>query len=169
MHKGFTSSTLKTDQYLWPSKELTISVEEIESRINFLMYKIPLKYLFAVRYKNVEKMFFALKDLNKQIAIYSDYPIDEKLLALQLQADWHFCSTDDEIRQLKPSGKAIEVICEKTKFNKEETILIGDREDTDGESARQAGITFLKVDVLQARKGKFYKHMLQTITTKNGR
>ena len=164
-HKGYRSQTLETDQYEWTAQELNVSVDKVNNLIVNVMHKLPLRLLPKARYRNIDKVFNALKDKNKAIAIYSDYPVKEKLNALDLEADGLFCSTDPDIKQLKPSGKAIGEICKHMKTPREQTILIGDRDDTDGESARQAGIFFLKVDVQQARKGLFYANLLQMINS----
>jgi HAD superfamily hydrolase (TIGR01549 family) len=112
-------------------------------------------------------VFSALKEKKIATAIYSDYPVHEKLEALGIEADAEFCSTDKAILQLKPSGKAIDIICKNMRIPKHEAILIGDREDTDGESARAAKVAFLKVDPMQARKGRFYTNILQMINSNN--
>jgi FMN phosphatase YigB (HAD superfamily) len=167
-HKGYTSPSLESDQYQWCAKELNIPVEKVQPRIQEYMHEFPLKFLLKARYPNIDKVFDIIKEQNNSLAIYSDYHAKEKLDALQLKADGLFCSTDKEIQQLKPSGKAIDVICNTMNISKGETLLIGDRDDTDGESAKQAGISFLKVDVRQARTGQFYTNLLQMINTNNG-
>lgn len=167
IHKGYTSPTLESDQYEWCSKELNIPVRKVEDRIKEFMHKLPLKFLFNTRYRNIDLVFDKLKEKNITIAVYSDYPVKEKLDVLGLKADELICSSDEGIQQLKPSGKAIDKICRKMNTSKEKAILIGDRDDTDGESARIAGIAFLKVDLQQARNGQFYANLLQMINTTN--
>jgi FMN phosphatase YigB (HAD superfamily) len=167
-HKGYASPTLESDQYNWCAEELKIPAEKVENRIKRFMLKLPIKYLLRTRYRNIDKVFDALKKQNIAITIYSDFPVREKLEALHLKADGLFCATDKEIQQLKPSANAIDIICKQMNISKEETIMIGDRDDTDGESARLAGISFLKVDVRQARSGQFYTNLLQMIKTNNG-
>jgi FMN phosphatase YigB (HAD superfamily) len=166
-HKGYSSPTLETDQYQWCAEELSIPAEKVESRIQEFMHQLPLSFLLKTRYQHIDKVFDTLKEQNIALAIYSDYHVKEKLDALQLKAEGLFCSTDKEIQQLKPSAKAIDVICNSMNIAKNETILIGDRDDTDGESARLAGISFLKVDVRQARSGRFYANLLQLIKINN--
>lgn len=167
-HKGHASKTLEVDQYHWCAEELKLPVEKVENRIKEFMHIWPLRYLLACRYPNIDKVFTVLKEQGTAIAVYSDYPISKKINALELEADALFCSTDNDIQQFKPSGSAIDLICKQMKISKDETILVGDREDTDGESARQAEVSFLKVDIRQAREGQFYTNLLQMIKTNNG-
>jgi len=162
-HKGFRSLTIEKDQYLWCAEELNEPVDRVRTCIRENMHLRPLKHLYKARYPAVEDVFDILKKQKKSIAIYSDHPIKEKMVALCLTADAYFCSTDEELLQLKPSGKAIETICKRMLVPKKESILIGDRDDTDRESAIQAGIAFLKVNIPEARSGKFYTNLFQTI------
>jgi putative hydrolase of the HAD superfamily len=166
-HKGYSSPFLEKEQFHWCSEELGIPVEKVENTIQYLMQKLPLRFLLRARYKGIDSVFDWLRSNRIAIVIYSDYPVEEKLNILQLKADAVFCSTDAEIHQFKPSGKAIEVICHKMKIRKEAALLVGDREDTDGETARLAGIQFLHVDVQQARRGLFYTNLLRTLKKKN--
>ena len=168
-HKGYSSFAIEKEQYQWCADELKIPVQKVEVCILKYMYKLPLKFILSARYPNIEKVFNAIKELNFSIAIYSDYPVQEKLDALHLEADVLFNSIDNDPHQLKPSGKAVDFICSKMNISRDEALLIGDREDTDGESARLAGVPFLKVDVQQARNGQFYTNFLQKITTSHGR
>ena len=168
LHKGCTSPTLEADQYQWCETELNIPAQKIRNSIENYMYSLPLRYLHGARHLNIDKVFDSLREDQRKIAIYSDYPVKEKLKALKLKADALFCSTDEGIQQLKPSGNAVKRICRQLGIPESETLLIGDRDDTDGQSARLAGVPFLKVDIQQARKGKFYANMLQMIKTSHG-
>ena len=167
-HKGFSSPSLEKEQYQWCANDLKIPVQQVEACILKYMYKLPLRFILRTRYPQINKVFEALKNLSFSMAIYSDYPVKEKMAALQLKADACFNSTDRDLLQLKPSGKAVKYICNKMGIPREKALLIGDREDTDGESARLAGVTFVKVDVQQARSGEFYTNLLQKIETSHG-
>ncbi len=167
-HKGYASKTLEADQYHWCAEELKLPVEKVKNQIKEFMHILPLRYLLACRYPYVDQVFAALKEQGTAIAVYSDYPVHSKINALELKADAEFCSTDKDIQQFKPSGNAIDFICRKMNIAKDETILIGDREDTDGESAKQAEVSFLKVDIRQAREGQFYINLLQLIKINHG-
>ena len=76
-----------------------------------------------------------------------------------ISVDKTFYSTGNNILQLKPSKKALLEICKLFQCNIKHTLFIGDREDTDGESARMAGMQFLRVNIRLARKGVFYSNL----------
>ena len=164
-HKGWSSLTLETDQFDWCSKKLGLPVDIVKNAIDKFMYELPLGFLKSTLYKDVDVFFNILKSKGYKIAIYSDYPVDEKLKALGLVADKAFCSTDQNISCLKPNKTALQTICQYFGCTNEEAICFGDRDDTDGESAIMAGIKFVKVDIAKARKGKFYKMLIYQIQT----
>jgi HAD superfamily hydrolase (TIGR01549 family) len=104
---------------------------------------------------------------NKKIIIYSDYPVEAKLKALELPSDKNYCSLRKEIGQLKPGRKALDLICSDFGCSAEKAVYFGDRDETDGAGARMAGITFIKVVTREARSGNFYKKLLNHFTGRN--
>jgi FMN phosphatase YigB (HAD superfamily) len=156
MHKGCSSLTLDSDQYSWSSEELGIPVSKVRDIVEEFIFILPLKFLKDSIYKGVENFLVNLRAKGFKVAIYSDYPVDEKLDAMGLSADKTFCSTDNFIHSLKPNGDALLSICKYFNCDKEQAIYFGDREDTDGESAKMAGIKFMKVDIAKARSGEFF-------------
>jgi HAD superfamily hydrolase (TIGR01549 family) len=165
-HKGYSSRNLEADQFNWSSSELNLPVKRIQITIEEFIYNLPLKFIRSAAYKGAGEFISNLMNNGYKVAIYSDYPADEKLAALGISADKTFCSTDKTINCLKPNKKGLINICQFFDCDITEAIFIGDRVDTDGESAKMAGIKFLKVDKSKARSGKFYKMLVQQISTK---
>jgi HAD superfamily hydrolase (TIGR01549 family) len=166
-HKSYASPTIEQDQFSWCASVLGISVERVRKSIGFWMYKFPLSYLIKARYPHVEEFFSILVQQGKKIIVYSDFQVDEKLKALGLDANRFFCATDPEILQLKPSGKALLRICQIQGCSVDEAIFIGDRDDTDGESAREAGMNYLIIDSTSAREGKYYQSLMNQFSKNN--
>jgi len=162
-HKGYSSQNLEADQYKWSSSELDLPVKRIQITIEEYIYNLPLKFIKSAVYKDVGEFISMLMNNDYKVAIYSDYPVDKKLAALGILADKTFCSTDKTINCLKPNKKGLLNICQYFDCDITETIYIGDRVDTDGESAKMAGIKFLKVDITKARNGKYFKKLLKQI------
>lgn len=153
---GYTSPDIENAQYEWVAKALDIPAPKVKQVIEYWMLVYPLQHLLKARYPGVEAFFRMLRQHRKHIVIYSDFPVEKKLAALELEADKTFCSTESTISQLKPSRKGVEMICEDLGCTPRRTVYFGDREDTDGESARMAGVEFIRIDPAQARRGKFY-------------
>lgn len=166
-HKGYHSASLHEDQYTWCIKRTRVPAERIRKTIDKLMIRMPLKLLKGARYPYVISFINALRNSGFKIAVYSDYPVDEKLSVLEIVADKTFCSTEEKIAQLKPSKDGLILICKTFRLNINQALYIGDREDTDGESARMAGMPFLKVNTKLARKGTFYSNLIKLL--KNGK
>ena len=163
MHKAYTSPALESEQYEWVADKLKVPPETVAKTIDKWMGDFPLNYLRSCRYTGIDLCFNELKKKQKKIAVYSDYPADEKLKALDLVAHAAFCSTDKQISQLKPGKKGLTYICSQFNIAPEKTIFIGDRTDTDGESAKLAGTDFLKVNVHEASGGIFFMRLLNQL------
>ena len=79
------------------------------------------------------------------IILWSDYPTDKKSMRLNLHPDLSICSEDPRIRFAKPSDEGLLYITKSLKLEKNEVILIGDRDDRDGKAASTAGIDYYKI------------------------
>ena len=80
-------------------------------------------------------------------AVFSDYRcVAEKLEAIGLNPDmFDYLEAAPELGGLKPNRQLFLHLVEVIGVKPEEALFIGDREDTDGNGARAAGIKFLKV------------------------
>ena len=75
----------------------------------------------------------------------SDYPTERKLKALNMETVLSFSSLDSCIDRLKPDPKGLLHICRCWKLLPGECLVIGDRDDRDGEAARRAGMNYIIV------------------------
>jgi len=166
LHKGAQSNNLESDQYKWCANVSGIPEERIKKVVERYMYNFPLKYLEKYTYPGVKPVFKFLNKNNYKIAVYSDFPIEEKLAAMNLKAHMTLYSTHASVGHFKPNKSGLLKICQTLGVPVEEAIFIGDRDDTDGESARMAGMSFLLVNINEARKGIFYKKFLNVIASK---
>jgi putative hydrolase of the HAD superfamily len=162
-HKGCSSASLEEDQFGWCVEKTGMPVKKIKETVEKLMFNLPLRLLKKALYPNVVSFIDLLRQNAIKTAVYSDYPVVEKLSALGIKVDRTFCSTHKNIAQLKPSKKGLDTICEVFKCDTNKAVYIGDREDTDGESARMAGVSFIKVHSKQARKGIFYGNLINLV------
>lgn len=160
-NKGISVPSLEKLQYEWCAREIMIAPTEVKQVINRWMYEYPLQILKDARYPGVEFVFKTLRSRGKKIVVYSDYPVEKKLEALGLFSDRNYCSTDTLIEELKPCQKALKLVCRDFSTEPQKLVYIGDRENTDGESARKTGVRFIRVDPRAARKGIFYNNFLK--------
>jgi FMN phosphatase YigB (HAD superfamily) len=163
LHKGFHSPGLISDQYQWCALELKLPAEKVRKVVEEYMYHFPLKFLKKYMYPGAAELLVRLKKEKYLIAVYSDFPVDDKLKAMGITADFTLYSAHEPVCCMKPTKTGLQHICRQLNVPPENSIYIGDRNDTDGESARMAGIKFLLVDVNKARQGIFYKSILNNI------
>ena len=130
-------------QYEQAAGKAGLPAEEAERIVRRWMRELPLKILVKYRDERIATMFGRLKDKGILRIVYSDYPADEKIKALKLEADYIFCSEDSEINSLKPDPKGVRIIMKETGLTAEELFMIGDSGKKDGKAASDAGIDCL--------------------------
>jgi len=136
-------------QFEWGSKASNVSAEKVRQVVQHWMFTRALYHLEACCYPGVRELFFRLKDKSISVGIFSDYPAQDKLMALSLEVDVMVSATDEEVDRLKPDPKGLIVAASKLKTPLKECLFIGDRDDKDGECARRAGMPYL---ILNRRK-----------------
>lgn len=167
LHKGFHSPTLITDQYEWCAGDLKVSSEKIRKVVEYYMFLFPLKFLKRYMYPGAIDLINWLRKEKYLVAVYSDFPVDDKLEAMGIRADFTLYSAHKPVCCMKPTKTGLQHICRQLNISPENAIYIGDREDTDGESARMAGIKFLLIDIVKAQRGIFYSSILNNIKSQN--
>ena len=130
-------------QYLETAARHRCAADAVRALATEWMEARPLPWLAACRYPHLDRLFAALRARGKRIAVFSDYPAQAKLAALQLQAEPVVCATDPGIARLKPDPLGLRVILEQTGAAAGRTLMIGDRFDRDAAAARAAGMATL--------------------------
>lgn len=163
LHKGIYSPTLLTDQYKWCADILKVPDEKVRLVVEYYMYIFPLRFLNRYLYPGAKELLTWLRENNIKVAVYSDFPVDNKLEALDVKADATLYSADEPVCCMKPTKTGLLHLCYKFNIAPENAIYIGDREDTDGESAAMTGMKFILIDTEKARSGIFYPSLLNDI------
>lgn len=93
------------------------------------------------------EMLQALRDRGVRIFLYSDYGHEtEKIEALQIPENlFDGIVSAAKMGGLKPCQASMQRLMQQFGLESETTLYVGDREDTDGESARSVGMTFYNV------------------------
>ena len=133
---------LESQQYRWASARSGVSPERVREVVEEWLLKRPLPYLFDCRYPAIDEFLNLLRKRGIIIAFFSDYPIKDKLAALQLSSDVSVVTTDPRIGRLKPDPKGALYIAQTVGVMPKECVVIGDRDDRDGEVARRAGMWY---------------------------
>lgn len=130
-------------QYRRPAESLGIETEEMRRIVADWMLRRPLAHLRLCRYANLADFLTALRAKEKTVAVLSDYPAADKLEALGLEVDLAASAVDAQIDRLKPHPRGLEWLLEAAGVEPQQAVLIGDRDDRDGECARRAGVGYL--------------------------
>lgn len=130
-------------QYERPAASLGIRPEEVAAVVADWIEKRPLKHLLRCRFAAVDEVFDSLRGSGRQVGVFSDYPVRDKLRALGLTADFIAAATEPEIDRLKPHPAGLESLMSAAGVKPAQCLMIGDREDRDGACARNAGVRYL--------------------------
>ncbi len=141
-------------QYARPAEALGLQPAEVQRVVETWMLERPLRYLRRCRFPAVDRFMGRLREGGKILAALSDYPTRRKLEALELRVDLQVSALDPEVDRLKPHPRGLERALELAGVTPGEALLIGDREDRDGECARRASVPYL----IKARRATSREH-----------
>ena len=130
-------------QYRRPAERLGLTAEQIEQTVSPWIHQRPLRHLAPLRIPGIRRFFGRLRSAGTKIAVYSDYPAATKLEALGLDADLVVTATDAAVDRLKPHTAGLEMLLRKLELEPGECVLIGDRDERDGEVARRLRMPYL--------------------------
>lgn len=152
-------------QYNWVAEATQLNIALVRAVVEEWMFAKPLKHLTACQYPGVHIFFQKLKERRIMIGIFSDYPAKQKLTAMALEADFYVCSTDQDVRRLKPDPKGLLKCCKEMRVDPMKTLYIGDRDDLDGACARAADIHYCIIPKSYCKVKRFYRHLSEVITS----
>jgi phosphoglycolate phosphatase/putative hydrolase of the HAD superfamily len=87
-----------------------------------------------------------------RVAVLSDYPTEAKLTALGIAVDAQFCTAEPPIAARKPAQDGIAWVLRHFGVAPGRALMVGDRDDKDGASARAAGVD--AVILPRSRRGR---------------
>lgn len=127
--------SLDDRQYEYVAGKKNVSAARVKKAVEFFILEAPLKLLPAYRDEKLAQIISELRNKGIKVIVYSDYPVDNKLDALDIKADACFTSADKEIGCMKPDPKGLDYILKTFNMSSEEAIMIGDRYEKDGLAA----------------------------------
>lgn len=105
------------------------------------MEKQPLDLIAKAIYPGLTQFLAKAKQHGIKLAVVSDYPAEEKLRVLGIDA--YFCcvisSSDPRVRRFKPAPDGIRAVLRELEVDPSHAIYIGDRPEVDAEAAKLAG------------------------------
>lgn len=133
---GKTDIDFVREQYALPGHDPAA----VRAAVADWMERRPLPLLAAYRARGVANLFTRLSATHA-LAVHSDYPALNKLMALGLTA--HFIVGAEDVGRLKPDPAGLHWLMSAVGTDASRTLMIGDRDDRDGEAARRAGVRAL--------------------------
>lgn len=107
--------------------------------------KRPLKLINFFRRRKFINFIKMLQAGGAKIIVYSDYPVNKKLAAINFAPERAFYSGDKLISCMKPDERGLINIINLIKIKKREILYIGDRYDRDGLCAKSAGVDYIDI------------------------
>lgn len=130
-------------QYELTAGEIDRSEEDVQRIIEEWMFERPLKYLCYTADTKLLAWVGKWKRAGKKVVVYSDYPVRRKCEILKVEADALFSSDEMNIGEMKPSVKALEVICGEFGIEPNDILVVGDRMSKDGKMAETFGCEYV--------------------------
>ncbi len=132
-------------QYEKTAERLGLPARRIEAVVEEWILRRPLRHAAACRRPGARRLFAELRDSGRRIGVWSDYPATGKLEAMDLAADAVVCATDPEVDRLKPRPEGLVRLLGILGVAPGEALVIGDRDERDGEAARRLGCPYLLI------------------------
>lgn len=152
-------------QYRRAAAALGMEPPALRQQLEVWLLERPLKHLRRCRYDSVDRFFAALAQRGRTIAVLSDYPARDKLSALGLEADIVVSAVDPEVDRLKPHPAGLERVLSLARLSPQDGLLIGDRDDRDGESARRIGMPYLLKSASAPPGGAFFADFSELLSS----
>lgn len=125
-----------------------VSVADLEALVQKWMIDRPGKWLSLFRRSSLLRQIEQYRAQGGQTALVSDYPASRKLQALNARDLFHVVVANGEPQgpqRLKPWPDGYQLAAERLGVPANACLVIGDRDDADGEAANRAGMAFRKI------------------------
>ena len=147
VHEAFSSdecANLEQALVSEVARRMSVPQTRVSEIIQEWLFERPLKHLPSVRFHEVATVIEELKASGVRVAFLSDhYPVG-KLKALSLDSGAAYYSTRSDLSCLKPNPKLLLTILTEQGARPGECVVVGDRDDRDGEIARRTGVHFVR-------------------------
>ena len=121
------------------------------------MYRRPLRAVYKSRDRQLLAFLKKQQKKGYHVYLYSDYPLEDKSRVLELKADGLYYPDNVRFSYLKPDPEGLTFILGENHLKKEDVLMIGDREEKDGQCAAAAGTDCLILRSRSAARKKQYR------------
>jgi len=136
------SGDIASAQLLLAAARVGVSAETIAPCVARWMEQEPLPFLASSIRKGILELLQQAKRCGLRLAALSDYPAQQKLVAMGLASFFDVVVTaqDPEVQRFKPDPQGLQITLRRLEVGNDEAVYIGDRADVDGAAAVRAGI-----------------------------
>lgn len=113
------------------------------------MFEVPLDLIRRYAYKELTAFINHQHMNGKKVAVYSDYPAEDKVKAAGLECDVFFISNCGGLTEQKPSPSDAGLILDTMELSPASILYIGDREDKDKASADLMKVRYCDVSFVR--------------------
>lgn len=127
------------------AKRCQLPPEALEAKVREWMIRRPCRWLPRFRRGPLIEEIKSFRSSGGRSALVSDYPARDKLAALQASELFDAVVANGEAggpTHLKPNPAGYLAAARELDVSPSECLVIGDRDDADGEAARRAGMDF---------------------------
>ncbi len=127
------------------AEQFGTTAEHVRSTVQYWMVQRPLKWLRLFRRRQLIAEIGSFHRRGGRTAVVSDYPAAKKLTALGADSIFDVVVANGEVQgayRLKPWPDGFLLAASQLGVSPEECLVLGDRDDTDGEAARRAKMSF---------------------------
>lgn len=124
-----------------------LSAEAVAACVAHWMEREPLPLLARSMRKGLVELLGRAKECGLRLAVWSDYPADQKLAAMGIR-DWFdmvVAAQDPAVGRFKPDPAGLKLILSSLGIAPGDALYIGDRPELDGVAASRAGVAYLNV------------------------
>lgn len=144
---------LESYQYRIVADAMRIDPQQVRQVVARWIHEEPLPYLKACKYREIDSFLQGLSSRGISYTFYSDYPLKEKLRAMDIPFSNAFSSEDADIDRMKPDPAGLEHIRALYGLEPAQCLMIGDRHEKDGKCAEAASMPCL---ILDSADDQFY-------------
>ena len=131
--------------YAYVANRHGVDAGRVAAVVRQWIYENPLSALPKCTDTDLAAYIASLRQNHIPVLIFSDYPIEDKLRALGIGADGMYAPGDERAIELKPSPSGLGQILADHNLDAAQLLMVGDRDEKDGESARRAGVDYVIV------------------------
>lgn len=152
-----STEELNSSQYAMTARRLSVTPDKVQKTVEHWMHRAPLSCLPLYKDKALGNLIEKLRAQSIFTAVYSDYPAADKLAALNLPMDAVFSS--DTLGCMKPDSAGMEAILSSLELKPDQVLMVGDRYEKDGLSAKNIGMDYLILPKSMPKRRLLYQKL----------